>query len=441
MSLARRLASQSTIIFGARLFGAGLVFVVQALIARLWGAALLGEYLLIVAAVNLISVAMPLGFQTVGAYFAAEYRARAQRRQLLVFMVWAYGHVLGTLALLLVAGYPLLTAIGQSESVLAQHLVPAVLLAFATAMFYVNGALLVGLKHPLAGYVVDSVFRPLIVMGGFLVTTSLAPPAQAFSDMLWLIGVGCALVSLVHFAYVVRIFRAVDDVAPPQSRELGRWWRFAVPWVLIGLATDFFFDIDLLLLSHLLEREELAIFGVCTRIFALASFGVGAVYAVNLPEIFESQANADRHTFLRKVGEANAVASGLSVLLFVVMAVGAPFGLLLFGPSFTAGALPLAVLCLSLVVRSVTGPASLVLSIHDRPYASLPALGLGMLTLVAGNALLVPPFGLMGASLAALVAITAWSAGLWVTAFKLAGLDVSILQWFRARRAAQLAAG
>ena len=76
MSLQRRLASQSTMIFGARIGGSGLVFLTQALIARFWGAELLGEYLLVTATVNLIAVVMPLGFHTVGAFFAADYRAR-----------------------------------------------------------------------------------------------------------------------------------------------------------------------------------------------------------------------------------------------------------------------------------------------------------------------------------------------------------------------------
>src|SRR5690606_3612922 len=133
-----------------------------------------------------------------------------------------------------------------------------------------------------------------------------------------------------------------------------------------------------------------------TRIFSLVSFGVAAVYAVTLPDMFESEAKADRAEFNRKIGEANLVASGLSVLLFLMMLVLGPFALMLFGPSFAIGAMPLAVLCLALVVRSVMGPASLVLSIHDRPFASLPAVGLGIVSLVAFNALLVPPFGLMG---------------------------------------------
>ncbi|MHA6690142.1 lipopolysaccharide biosynthesis protein [Devosia sp. A449] len=435
MSLHRRLASQSGIIFGARLAGAGLIFLVQALIARLWGPELLGEYLIVIAAVNLIAVAMPLGFHTVGTYFAAEYRARGQRRQFIVFLSHSYGHVVGALALLLLLGRPVLGWIGQGSSVLADHFVPVVLLAFGTALVYVNGALLVGLKRPFAGFFADTMFRPMIVMGAFLVTLGFATPVEGFSAMLWLIAIGYVVIALVHFGFVVTSFDRISDTMPTQPLEQRRWWRFALPWVLISLATDFFFDIDLLLLSHTLSREELAIFGVCTRIFSLISFGVAAVYAVTMPDMFESEAKADRQAFKRKVGDANFVASIISIVLFGLVALVGPFALMLFGPSFSVGAAPLAVLCLALVVRSVMGPASLVLSIHDRPYASLPTVGVGIGALVLGNWLLVPPLGLMGAALAAIIAISVWSVGLWWIALRTAQMDVSILQWFRNRRA------
>src|SRR5687767_2894442 len=113
MSLYRRLASQSTIIFGARLAGAGLVFLTQALIARIWGPELLGEYLLVIATANLIAVVMPLGFHTVGTYFAAEYRAKGERRQFISFMSRSYGHVVAAPVLVLLAGRPALSLLGQ----------------------------------------------------------------------------------------------------------------------------------------------------------------------------------------------------------------------------------------------------------------------------------------------------------------------------------------
>ena len=440
MSLHRRLASQSSIIFGARLGGAGLVFLVQALIARIWGPELLGEYLIVIATVNLIAVVMPLGFHTVGTYFAAEYRARGERGQFIVFMIRSYGHVVGVLALLLLLGLPLLGLLGQGQSVLAEHFVPVVLLAFGTALVYVNGALLVGLKRPFAGFFADTMFRPMIVMGAFLATMGFMPPIDGFSAMLWIIALGYVAIALVHFGFVVNSLGRIPDTLAVRPLEARRWWRFALPWVLISLATDFFFDIDLLLLSHTLSREELAIFGVCTRLFSLISFGVAAVYAVTMPDMFESEANADRAAFKRKVGDANFVASAISVVLFAGMALVAPFLLMLFGPSFSAGAGPLAVLCLALVVRSVMGPASLVLSIHDRPYASLPFVGMGIGALILCNWLLVPPLGLMGAALSAIIAITVWSVGLWWIALRTAHMDVSIMQWFRTRREAAVPA-
>jgi len=435
MSLARRLASQSTIIFGGRLFGAGLIFLVQAFIARFWGAALLGDYLIIIAAVNLIAVAMPLGFQTIGTYFAAEYRARGERRQLVGFLSRAYGHVAVAFLLVLLGGPPILGVLGLSEHVVAVFFVPVVLLALATALVYVNGAVLVGLKRPFAGFFADGIFRPMMVLATVLVCSALmSGPEAAFGAMLWATALGYVAIALVHLGIVVLTLKRVEDTASIRPAEVPRWWRFAAPWVLITLATDFFFDIDLLLLANLLTREELAIFGVCTRIFALVSFGVAAVYAVILPDMFESEANSDRAAFHRKVGEANLAASVVSLALFVLVMIGAPFALLLFGESFTAGALPLAILCLALVVRSALGPASMVLSIHDRPWASIPAVLLGMVTLALGNVLLVPPFHLVGAAMAAIIAISVWSIALWLIAFRTAGIDVSILQWFRTRR-------
>jgi O-antigen/teichoic acid export membrane protein len=175
-----------------------------------------------------------------------------------------------------------------------------------------------------------------------------------------------------------------------------------------------------------LPTGELAIFGVCTRVFSLVSFGVAAVYAVTLPDIVESDAIKDRAGFLRKIKEANIVASGLAVLLLGLVVIGAPIAFMFFGPAFQAGVGPLAILCVGLVLRAIFGPASIMLSVHNRPYATLPAVAAAMTTLVVADIALVPSLGLMGAAVAALLGMTVWSGALWFTALKVAGVDVSI---------------
>lgn len=427
MDLRQRLLSQSTVIFAARIFGAGLIFLAQAAIARFWGAQVLGEYLLVIAAVNIVAVVMPLGFETIGTYFAAEYRARGQGQKLDGFMSRAYGHVLICGALLTTCCYPLTSLLGEPGRVLADHWLAACLMAIATAVVYCNSALLVGLKRPFAGFFADTIFRPLLIVACFAIS-GLAIGADArLGELIWLLALGFAAIAAAQYWWVRRAALALPrgpELEPDESR---RWWRFALPWVVIALATDFFFDIDLLLLSGLLDRETLAVFGVLTRVFSLVAFGVSAVYAVTMPDIFESNAASDRAAFARQVGDANLVAAAISVGLFLAVLAGGPLLLMVFGPEFSGGALPLAVLCLALCVRSVFGPAAMVLSIHDRPYATLPAIGLGMGVLVGANVLLVPAHGLMGAAVAALAAQTFWSAAMWLTARRLAGVDVSIV--------------
>lgn len=426
MSLRQRLLSQSTVIFGARLFGAALTFLVQVAIARFLGSQALGEYILVMATVNVIAVIMPLGFEATGTYFAAEYRAKGEGRLLRGFMARAYFHIAVTGCLLIVVGQPITALFGEAGRTVANHWTPAAVLAVATALVFVSGAMLVGLKRPFAGFFAETLFRPLLAIAGFALALAMTGAGDPINVILWVLSIGYAAVALLQFALLFVTARDIPAGVPVARPEVRRWWYFAVPWVALVVAGDFFFDIDLLLLAGHMPHDQLAIFGVCTRIFSLVAFGVGAVYAVTMPDMFESEALKDREGFHRKIGEANLVASGLSLVLLVAVLVGSPLAFMLFGPEFQAGVIPLAVLCVGLVVRSVFGPSSIVLSIHNRPYSALPAVGASLAALVAANLWLVPPLGLMGASLAALIAMTVWSGAMWLTTLRIAGVDVSI---------------
>ncbi|MDB5505460.1 MAG: Polysaccharide biosynthesis associated protein [Devosia sp.] len=432
MGLRSKLASQSAIMFAARIFGAGVVFLTQAAIGRFWGAERLGEYLLLMAAINLVGVFLPLGFETIGTYFAAEYRAKGQGRALWGFLARAYFHVAVVGALVFALGYPVVGLLGEPGAIVQAHWLPVGLMALSAALVMVSGAALIGLKRPMAGYFADSVFRPMVVVFAFLIALLLlgAPDAE-FGGFVWFVAGGYFAVAVAQFAYMIMVVRQIPTEMPVPVGEQRRWWRFALPWMVIVLATDFFFDLDLILLAGHLSREELAIFGVCTRIFSLVSFAVVAVYSVTLPDIFENDALGDKAGFARRIGDANLVATTIAAILLGGMIVGGPVALMLFGPAFMAGAAPLGVLCLGLIVRSALGPASLVLSIHDRPYAPLPAIALGVTTLVVGNIVMVPLWGLTGAAVAALLSMTVWSVALWYTAYRLAGVDVSLFARLR----------
>lgn len=426
MSLRSKLLSRSAIMFAIRIFGAGLMFLVQAGIARTWGQSTLGDYLLVLATANIVAAVMPMGFQTVGSYFAAEYGARGQGQLLRRFVKRTYFQS-ATFGLLVICVCWILAQLSVfGDELYAQNWFYAAVLAIATAFVFINASLLTGLKRPIAGFAADGIFRPMLLIGSFVISLMFAGADEGLSTLLaWMAG-GFFTVAMVHMIFAIVVVSRIPDGLELGADEPKRWWRFAAPWVLITLATDFFFDLDLISLSAFLDRDELAVFGVCARIFSLVSFGAAAVYTVLLPSMFEDQANSDRDGFLQKIGDANVVATGISAILFVGVSLMGWSVLLLFGNEFLIGSVPLAILCLALVVRSMFGPASIVLSIHDRPHASLPGVVLGILTLLAANWVLVPPLGLLGAALAALIAVSIWSGALWFTALKVTGVDVSI---------------
>ncbi|RYE74866.1 MAG: hypothetical protein EOP19_26995, partial [Hyphomicrobiales bacterium] len=312
--LVAKLFSQSNIIFGTRLAGAGVVFLVQAGIARFWGAEALGNFLLIIATANIVAVLMPLGFETTGTFFAAEYRAAGDGRHLRGFMKRAYGHVGLMSVALLIVGYPLAGLLGAPGQVVQAHWGAVVLMTFATALVYCNSALLVGLKRPYAGFFADTVFRPMLMVLALTVATLALGEAGRFEGFLWMLAGGFSVIALGQLYYLSRAVREVPASGDLRKSEVRRWWRFALPWVIIAIATDLFFDIDLLLLSNLMDRETLAVFGVCTRVFSLVSFGVAAVYSVVMPDMFDLA--KDREGLLRKIGEANLAAAGIAIVLF-----------------------------------------------------------------------------------------------------------------------------
>ncbi|MEJ2625054.1 MAG: lipopolysaccharide biosynthesis protein [Pseudolabrys sp.] len=423
----RKLASQSLAIFGGRLLGAAVVFAVQALIARRWGAHVLGDYLVAVAAINIGAMVMPLGFQTVGAYFAAEYRAHEAGPSLRAFMRQAYGQAtLAALGVALVgaAAFHVLRPSGP----LAALAPPALVMAAATALVYLNGALLVGLKRPVTGLIADTLCRPMLALSGFLLAATVYSGATPLVPMLWWMALGYVAVAAAQGLAVLVTVRTIPATAmAARDDESRRWWRFALPWAVISLVTDFFFDIDLVVLTHMLGRDDLAVFGICARIYALLAFGVATIYTVTMPDILEAGARRNDVEFHRRIGDANLMATLLATVMAAAMFAIGPFLGLLFGHAFSSGAGPLGIMALGLVARAALGPASLVLSYHDRPYASLTAAAVALVGLLVGNLALVPHFGLAGAAVAALVATTAWSVALWVTARHHVHIDVSIV--------------
>lgn len=425
------LLRRSAVIFAMRLAGACAAFVLQAAMARAWGAEHLGQYLIIIAAMNLAAVAMPLGFHTIGTYLAAEYAATGAGNTLRAFAKNGYLHIL-VVTLALFAALSLFDQTGRTLPPAYVVWLIALLLAAISAVTFVSGSVLIGLKRPMSGFLPDALLKPLTLAGGFAVALVIAAPGNRLLVMLVAATVCCLVVAAFQAKIAARAIALLpqqDAIAGAQP-ETSRWWRLALPWTLLTLATELFFDIDLLILSQLVGIDELAVFGVCTRVFSLLAFGTASIYAVMLPHSVTADIDQRGSEFCRKMADANVLAAAFAALACGATLFAGPI-LALFGESFRAGAGPLSILCIGLLARSVAGPGALVLSIYDKPFASLGPAAAGFVVLGLANLLLVPRYGITGAASAASGAIIIWSALQWYVTLRRTDLDVSIWPWLR----------
>lgn len=417
----------SSMLFFMRAAGALIAFVTQIVIARFFGAEELGQFLLMLALANIIANIIPLGYQVMGSYFISAYRFRAERSQLQAFLHRAYKRVLFCGIASLLAGC-LLIFIGNfflSTKVLAL-VTFALILAPAMAIIFMNGSVLIGIKEPVIGSLPDMLFRPLTFLT-VVVILAIFGQSHILGSSFWIAVVIIWLIAIGHFVLVDHNLPAFPKSLPkPDPNEIQKWRRFALPWLLIALVTEFILDLDILLLGSLLSADELAVFGVCLRLFAIFGFAVNAIYIIVLPEMFSAGIKNNETGFQQQLALANTLASMAACFcLLSAIFLGDPI-LNIFGEEFLIGRPVLIILMIAMIIRTVFGPAHIVLSLHDYPYAALPILLFGLSILLAGNFILVPVYGLLGAATALLLSYACWSIALWHLTRVKTGQDISL---------------
>ena len=434
MSTSRKLFTTSAAAFAFRLIGAGIMLGVQVLIARKLGGEQLGLYAVLLSVCNVITVVLPLGFQTIAGYYAANYASSARGHPLRQFMLQAYGQTLLAAVVAFFFGAQLIALFGFDAAVITDHWPILVAVGLGLALMQLSASILISFKKALVGLVGDAVLRPWLTAAALLMALQSASQLEAIPYLFKLLAIAFGSLALLYFLFTVLAARQIPASPEPMGEERRNWWFYAAPWALMALGTDFFFDIDLLLLTPFLSLADLAVFGIAARLVSLAAFGVNAIYAVSLPDLFSAQSREGDAAFMQHIQRTNRIAVLMACLMLAGAVVVAPFMLAVLGKEFALASTPFAILCLTPLIRAVFGPTALLLSMHEKPYAPLPPMMLGFTTLLLANLVLVPLWHINGAAISAVLATLVWSFSLWVVAKRETGLSVAI---FSNRFAAQ----
>jgi O-antigen/teichoic acid export membrane protein len=420
----KKLVTVGGVLVGARLVGAALNFLTQVLLARWMGAEELGSYVLATALGGVLAIACGVGFSAITARFVSQYRTDNQPELLLGF-VHASRRTLATTSFVVVGSIvaAILLVPGLVPPPLALPLAIGAATGPALGAMRLGGALANVWRRHFLSFLPDLLWRPAMLVAAVSIigaVTRLSASAVLLANL--------ACVLAVTTLQAMLLWR--DELVPPGTRPRetdARVWRQAGwPLVVMILLSSILIETDVLLLGPLLPRDDLAVFNMCFRLTAFVGFFVYAVYQVVTPDLSDAFARRDRATAQLAVSRANLVCVGVGILGLVCLALFGKTILGMIGPKFAGGWRTLMLLGTLQLIGAAFGPAAQLLTVGNEQNRCVIALSCGLVVLAGLNAILVPRFGLEGASLAVLLATAFWSAWLWLAARRHMGFDVSI---------------
>ncbi len=429
MATLRRLVGRSSLLMAARLAGAGLAFLGNVAIVRYLGADALGLFALCMATASLIAVFLPLGRQATATLFVSEYDAKRRPDRLSGYVsagrsiIWRMTAAVAAIAAIL--WFALEGQISREAFIAGAF---ALVIAPALAFNSFNGGVLTGAHRPFSALLPESLIKPAFILIAAMVSAAFWS-GETIYLLLAIVAAGCWITAGTQ-AMLLRASDAVPCVEN-EGYEHQRWQKTAWPWMFISLLWDYFIELQLLLAGMIASTTEVAVLHICFRLRMLAGFGMRALYALILPDLYKANANGNSAELAASLSHANTLALLYSVSVCAAVWLFGEFVLGLIDPSFSSAHLALLVMCLTMVARALFGPATAVLAMAGYQFPSLWTLVAGLAISVALCLVLFPMFGLLGIAIAYLAANSMIAAVQWNLAFRLTGIDSSVFACFR----------
>jgi O-antigen/teichoic acid export membrane protein len=419
-SVARRMAGTAFLI---RVFGAGILFLSQILLARWMGSHEFGIYVYVWTWLVLIGGLAPLGIAYSAQRFIPEYLAAKDFDRLRGFLagsrLLSFG--LGTLF----AGSGLVALYFFGGHIGAHYFLPWLLALLTIPLFTLAGAqdgIARSYNWTNIALVPHFVGQPILMLAlvgaaylaGIAAGAGVAMMATAFS--IW----------ATVIVQSVLLQRRLSGEVPAGVRrfEIPHWFRTALP---IFLVDGFYFLLtytDIIVLQLFVDPSEIGVYYAATKTLVLISliyYAVSAAFAHRFSEAHFSGRRDKLEGFIREAVRWTFWPS--LVMAVVLLALGQPI-LSLFGAGFTEGYPLLFVLVLGLLARSTVGPAERLLIMVGEQRICAAIYATAFLTNLVLCFALVPQVGLIGAAISTATALAVETSLLYVMARRRLGVHI-----------------
>lgn len=416
--LANRNAIGAATALSMQIAGAAMSLLLSLLLAKLIGAAGLGLYFLSVTSTEIFSTISRLGLETSALKFISIANASAERGTVATVYRKCVGIAALSASLMLLPAWLILTwaPIGASKHAEFASLVPFLLIALIpVTVLSVQTEAFKALGRPGTAVFTQTVFpqATLLLLSLVLAWQGLATTAAILASY------ACAFLIAMLLA-LLRWKSAVKEVWRKANFSTAVLLRTSLPILIVTSLNLVMAWTDTLVLGILSTPDQVGVYGVALRVSMTSAFVLIAIGSVVTPQFAALHASG-RHAELEALARrssfwSTAMASPL-ILIFLLF----PAEILgLFGQQFVVGIWPLRLLALAQFVNVSTGQLTSLLIMTGHEKLMRNNMIFSAILNLAGNLVLVPPLGALGAAISTAISVSvmkiiAW----WIVRHKL----------------------
>lgn len=399
-----KVSRQAIVFLVGTLFGAALGYLFRIWLGRVLGAEGLGVFTLGLRWVELCALATGLGLPVALARFVASYRETGQLGRIRSLLLSALG--VSSLAALLLAVLVWVARRAVAEGLFDTPDLLAYLPLFALLIPVATLRELLG--QTLRGH--QEVWRRTVIRHFVRLPVTIAVTVALFAAGLelgaWVLGevAGQVLaVALLGF-YVARLTPGADEpaAAPGLDREVR---AFAVSMLGLDVLRFLSARVDVVVLGILLGAEEVGVYAMAVATAAFVPILLRALNSIFGPIVSGLHTRGDQALLERLFHSSTKWCFALTLPLGLCIVLFAEPLMALFGAGFMIGAEALAFLVVGQLIHVGTGSVGNLLTMSGHQRAELWSVGLGAVSALGLQLMLMPRWGIDGAALALALAL------------------------------------
>ena len=402
----------SGISFFLRFGGLAIGYLLTLVIANLFGAKGLGDYVLAITILRLFTLLAKLGLDTTSIRFIASFASQNKWSSIFMFrkqvvIILSFSTVIASLLMYFLAE-PIADLINTNYKYIKLN----AFLILPMSFFMLHYESLRGLKRIAEFSFFYMVSQALFTIVSLLIiyqfiTTSDVPIYAYFVSVIIV-----SILSFLSFKYSVKKLSDSKESADLEIISYANLLKISIPLMFAQSVQFIMAWTDKLMLGSMSTSEEVGIYHTAFKLSMFATVALMSINSIASPKFAEMYAKNDMKGLRKIIRQSTKMIFWTSVPLVIIFFMFPEFLLGLFGEEFKVGVNAFILLSCGKLFSSFSGSVGNILQMTGNQNILAKILLFAAILNIVLNLYLIPKYGIDGAALASVISIVVWNSGM-----------------------------